>query len=103
MDELNRDKNNELGSLENSTTVIEPTNPKSGNDKAVHEAGSAPSAPNSPTAASAPPGQQGRVHRLIGQFNIYLLFFALLLILAGVVGVIFYLKAQSENTTNDSL
>src|SRR5690242_15697274 len=59
---------------------------------------------SSPAAGAAPPPPpKSPIGGLAGKLNVYMLGFVLLLIVAGMTATILYLKAKSENTTNNAL
>lgn len=105
MDELNKSSDNNLDSLERPTTVVSPATPASSTNAPIDDPSQA--ALNDTAQTGAQPQQtglkQGLFRRLIGLFNVYLLIFIILIVIAGVAGVVFYLKAQNENPTNTTV
>lgn len=87
-------------SLEQSTTVVQPSAavPASGG-----VAVTAPAAPPPPAPAGRQPHPRGILRRLIGRINVYLLLFVFLLVIAGVAGILLYLKAQTNNQAANQL
>src|SRR5579884_1100724 len=97
MDELNKDTNNELSSLEEQTTVVEPTTGVSPEPSSDETPPASPPSTGS-NQAPKPPKIRRWLHWLRGRFNIYLLLFVLLLVFAGAGGAVFYLRANNQNT-----
>lgn len=96
------DRDDQIDSLEDPATVVEPA-----------PGSASPNAAGGPTAATPPPAVEvtrrptspprlasdSFLQRLIRHFNIYLLMFVILLIIAVGTGVVFYLKAKTTTSS----
>jgi hypothetical protein len=104
MDDLNNSQKNDLDSLETPTTVVTPSASASSADANKPEkAEPSTSALNEPAIMPTQGpiiNRPGLLRRFLGGLNVYLLFFIVLVVIAGAVGVVFYLKAK--NDTNNS-
>jgi cytoskeletal protein CcmA (bactofilin family) len=86
-DQFNQDQNDDVASLE------QPTSPDgSSNEPSI-------STSNIISSSNTPQFKGFILHTLSG-FNIYLLFFFLLLIIAGIIGAILYFRAESNANSN---
>ncbi len=94
MDAGNNPNSADDSSLEGSTTVVEPT---AGSPVVPGAPAAAPGQPAGDTATppTTQPKRRFSLRYLFRRFYIYLLAFILLLVVAGVVGTIFYLKSQN--------
>lgn len=88
MDDSHKDDTTDIDSLENTTTVVEPT----GGDKPAQ----APAVAN-PGVTASPAFGRTFLRSLITRFNIYFLLFVLLVVVAAILGAVFYFKAQTNN------
>ena len=88
------DKDEEVDSLENSSTVIQP----GGEAKASGE-GASETTPSG-IKTETPPTDTGIVHRILRHFNVYLLLFILVMIIAGAGIVVSYLYNKSVNSNS---
>ncbi len=106
MDELNKDQYNDLDSLEGPATLVRPTQGSAANTGAKPGSARANAATADTLQAGTTPVQPfrngGTVRRLLGNFNIYMLLFVLLLVLSGIGGTLFYLKAHTESTAGNT-
>jgi cytoskeletal protein CcmA (bactofilin family) len=93
------DNNGSGGNVKDETDSLEGSDPGA-EEGLIHT----PDGQEAPTTHTPLPVSHGRLERVARHFNIYLLLFAFLLILAIVSGTIFYLKAneQANNATKSS-
>jgi cytoskeletal protein CcmA (bactofilin family) len=91
------EKDEDLDSLESSSTVIEPSVTR---DNASADSENPGSAQNNVKPDRSPPGYNKYIERLLRHFNVYSLLFILVLIIAGAAIVVSYLYNKSSNDTN---
>ncbi|MGI0133760.1 MAG: hypothetical protein ACREBW_02220 [Candidatus Micrarchaeaceae archaeon] len=108
MDDLNNQKDS-LDSLETPTTVVAPsaqaTSGDTKNSMATDTATLSESSAPEPVMPAQGPiiNRPSLLRRFVGGLNIYLLFFIVLLVIAGATGVVFYLKAKNGTSSPTSL
>lgn len=90
------DDSNELESLEAETTVVENGSSSSGTTDAT-------SGNSTPDPAKTPKKRGGPFKGILGRINIYLLMFIFLLVIAGVVTAISFIKNQQNNDVKPQL
>lgn len=103
MDDLKNNQKSDLDSLETPTTVVAPASPSSDISRVTTTL-------NGPATGEAVASKQGPIinrpnllRRFIGGLNIYMLLFLVLVVLAGVGGVVLYLKAKNGTVSPTSL
>ena len=103
MDDLTKTRGNDLDSLERPAAVVTPTVSSAATSNDSTAAASLNDA--APVASAPPPTTPHRspIRRFISSLNIYLLLFLVLLVVAGVVGTVIYLKEQAATATNNSI
>ena len=103
--QIQSDTNNDVHSLEGTGTVIEPGGqPTTGAAQPDGQtpAGNTAAAPG----AGVPPEKHSRfgfITRIWRKFNIYLLLFILVVLVACVVSLVLFVKGRQTNTTNNNL
>jgi hypothetical protein len=103
MDDKNEDsldRRDELETLEDPATVVETADTPAGSPVTAAEpsetAAGSPEAAPAGSGPAAPPRQPrfGGLKRRLSSVNVYLLIFILVLVIAGVIGVVAYLNSQ---------
>jgi cytoskeletal protein CcmA (bactofilin family) len=97
---LQSDKDNDVHSLEGTSTVVEPNGAAGSNAPATDD--TTPIEAPAPAAAPTPSNKPSLLKRLWGKLNIYILLFILLVLVAGGVLVGLYLKSRNDNKLPDS-
>lgn len=93
------DHRDELETLEDPATVVEPAaQPGSVVNTPAQADGSAPQTAT-PASPAPPPPKKPRFRLRFKGLNVYLLFFLLVLVAAGVIGVVAYLNGQHSSQT----
>lgn len=103
MDDLNKTRGNDLDSLEQPVAVVTPTVSNATTPSTTAAATSLNDTAPAPVTPPPTTPHRGPIRRFISALNIYLLLFVVLLVVAGVVGTVIYLKEQAATVTNNSI